>query len=75
MGKEPSIKRLLRAVVAWLREHGRRLSRAERTPRVSWKGISVAEGCQGGPADSPFATLTVIQLDRAETDTHPELCD
>jgi hypothetical protein len=46
--------RLLRAVLAYLRNPGQRPSRAEREPRLNWKGTPVVQGCQASPAGSQY---------------------
>jgi hypothetical protein len=62
------MKRLLRAVWVFLRKPGQCPSQAGRGPRLSWKGSPVVEGCQGSPADTPFDSLAVLQLDCAAPD-------
>ena len=64
------MKRLLSAVLTCLRKPGQRPSQSGGA-RLNWKGIPVVERCQGSPADSPFATLILLRLDRAAPDTRP----
>jgi hypothetical protein len=59
------MRRLLRAVLAWLRKPGRRPSQAGKQPRVSWKGTPVVEGCPGSPPASQFDTLISTRPGRA----------
>jgi hypothetical protein len=65
------MKRLLTAMLVCLRKPGQRPSQAGGEPRLHWKGLPVVERCQGSPAASPLATLTVRRRDRAAADTLP----
>jgi hypothetical protein len=58
------MKRLLRAVLACLRKPDQPPFQGGGVRRFTWRAVPMVEGCHGRPADSPFGTLTVIELHR-----------
>jgi hypothetical protein len=62
VGKEPSMMRLLRAVLVCLRNGGRPSSQAGTEPRLGWKGAPVVEDSDGTLEGFQFDTLFATQL-------------